>query len=104
MDHPFFERSTIMFSRKIYDLNSPKELYMMMKDHQEEIWRANREPEDSPYRALQRARDEIMMAYYERQEAIANAKKRAQEDAELEAEARENYEIRFTSDLKGGSK
>lgn len=59
---------------------------------------------DSPYKRLQAARDQILLDYYDRQDRAAAAKKRAQEDAELEAEARENYEIRFTSDLKGGSK
>ena len=48
-------------------------------------------PEDSPYRRLQAARDEIMLAYYERLEAASAAKKRAEEDAALEAEAREDY-------------
>lgn len=47
----------------------------------------NEEPEDSPYRRLQAARDKIMLAYYDRLEAT----KRAQEDAALEAEAREDY-------------
>lgn len=61
-------------------------------------------PEDSPYRRLQAAQDEIMMAYYERQEAAAAARKRAEEDAALEAEAREDYEIHFKTDLKGGSR
>ena len=93
-----------MLSKKIYDLNSQKEIYLMMKQHQEDLWKANNVPEDSPYRRLQAARDEIMLAYYERLEAASAAKKRAEEDAALEAEARENYEIRFTSDLKGGSK
>ena len=91
MDHPFFERSKIMFSRKIYDLNSPKEMYMRMREHQEDIWKANEEPEDSPNRRLQAARDKIMLAYYDRLEAASAAKKRAEEDAALEAEAREDY-------------
>ena len=93
-----------MFSRKTYNLNSPKEKYLMMRQHQEDIWKANGEPEDSPYRRLEAARDEIMLAYYERQEAAAAARIRALEDAALEEEAREDYEIRFKSDLKGGSK
>ena len=93
-----------MFSKKTYDLNSPKGRYLMMRQHQEDLWRINGEPEDSPYRRLQAARDEIMMAYYDRLEAASAAQKRAQEDAALEAEAREDYEIRFKSDLKGGSK
>ncbi len=64
----------------------------------------NGEPEDSPNRRLQEARDKMMLAYFDRLEAASAAKKRAEEDAALEAEAREDYEIRFTSDLKGGSK
>ena len=93
-----------MFSKKIYDLNTPKGRYLMMRQHQEDIWRVNGEPEDSPNRRLQAARDEIMLAYYDRLEAASAARIRAEEDAALEAEAREDYEIRFTSDLKGGSK
>ena len=89
-----------MFSKKIYDLNTPKGRYQMMRQHQEDLWRINGEPEDSPYRRLQAARDEIMLAYYDRLEAASAAQKRAQEDAALEAEAREDYEIRFTSDFK----
>ena len=46
----------------------------------------------------------MMLAYFDRLEAASAAKKRAEEDAALEAEAREDYEIRFISDLKGGSK
>lgn len=93
-----------MFSRKTYNLNSPKERYLMMRQHQEDLWNANGEPEDSPYRRLQAARDDIMLAYYERQEAAAAARIRAQEDAALEAEAREDYQISFKTDLKGGSR
>ena len=93
-----------MLSRKIYDLNSQKELYLMMKQHQEDLWRVNEVPEDSPYRCLQAARDEIMLAYYDRLEAASAAKKRAEEDAALEAEAREDYQISFKTDLKGGSR
>ena len=93
-----------MFSRKTYNLNSPKEKYLMMRQHQEDIWKANGEPEDSPNRRLQAARDEIMLAYYDRLEAASAARIRAEEDAALEEEAREDYEIRFKSDLKGGSK
>lgn len=93
-----------MFSRKIYDLNSQKDVYLMMRQHQEDLWKVNGEPEDSPNRRLQEARDKIMLAYFDRLEAASAAKKRAEEDAALEAEAREDYEIRFTSDLKGGSK
>ena len=93
-----------MFSKKTYDLNSPKGRYLMMRQHQEDLWRINGEPEDSPERRLQAARDEIMLSYYDRLEAASAAQKRALEDAALEAEAREDYEIRFKSDLKGGSK
>ena len=93
-----------MLSKKIYDLNSQKEIYLMMKQHQEDLWKANNVPEDSPYRRIQAARDEIMLAYYERLEAASAAKKRAEEDAALEAEAREDYQISFKTDLKGGSR
>ena len=75
-----------------------------MREQQEDFWRVNGEPEDSPNRRLQAARDKIMLAYYDRLEAASAAKKRAEEDAALEAEAREDYQISFKTDLKGGSR
>ena len=76
----------------------------MMIDHRDQIQKVNEMPQDSPYKRLQAARDQILLDYYDRQDKAAAARQRAQEDADLEEEAAENYTISFSYNLKGGSK
>lgn len=76
----------------------------MMIDHRDQIQKANEMPQDSPYKRLQEARDQILLDYYDRQDKAAAARQRAQEDADLEEEASENYTISFSYNVKGGSK
>lgn len=61
-------------------------------------------PEDSPWKGIQAARDQILLDYYDRQDKAAAARQRAQEDEDLEEEAAENYTISFSYNVKGGSK
>lgn len=93
-----------MLNPKLYDLNNPKEVMMMMIDHRNQLQDVNGMASDSPYKRLQEARDKIILEYYERKEAAAAARKRAKEDADLEKEAADNYKISFTYNVKGGSK
>jgi hypothetical protein len=76
----------------------------MMIDHRDQIQKANEMPQDSPYKRLQAAHDQILLDYYDRQDKAAAARQRAQEDADLEEEAAENYTISFSYSVKGGSK
>jgi hypothetical protein len=76
----------------------------MMIDHRDQIQKANGMASDSPYKKLQAAHDQILLDYYDRQDKAAAARQRAQEDADLEEEAAENYTISFSYNVKGGSK
>ena len=61
-------------------------------------------PEDSPYKAIQAAKDKILLDHFQREDEAAAARKRAEEDAALEEAAAENYTISFSYKVKGGSK
>ena len=93
-----------MVKAKLYDLNNKKDVYLMMMNHRNQIQDVNGMASDSPYKRLQEARDQIILEHLEREEAAAAARKRAEEDAALEEEAADNYTIRFTYNVKGGSK
>ena len=93
-----------MLNPKLYDLNNPKEVMMMMIDHRNQLQDVNGMASDSPYKRLQEAGDQILLDHYDKQDQAAAARQRAQEDADLEEEAAENYTISFSYNVKGGSK
>lgn len=93
-----------MNKQKQFDTSSARGRYEMMMDHRDQIQKANGMAPDSPYKRLQEAGDQILLDHYDKQDQAAAARQRAQEDADLEEEAAENYTISFSYSMKGGSK
>lgn len=93
-----------MIGNKVIDTSTARGIYEMQMQHRDQIQKANGMDPDSPYKRLQAARDQILLDYYDRQDRAAAAKKRAQEDAELEEEAASNYTISFVYNERGGSR
>lgn len=93
-----------MNKMKQYDMNTGRGRYEMMMDHRDQIQKANGMAPESPYKRLQEAGDQILLDHYDKQDQAAAARQRAQEDADLEEEAAENYTISFSYNVKGGSK